>query len=101
MTNEVTDLLESLHAGRVTTEEVAQRFRVRKWPRQRREKATTSYAEILAGETSDPGIYTPGSFDDVITAYDQQKISREQLRVLSEAVAESQREEDASRGSSE
>ena len=93
MTNEVAELLEALHAGTLTTEDVAQRFRARRWPRQRRE--ADSYEQILAGETSDPDTYTPGSFDDVIAAYDQQKIDREQLRIFSEAAAESQREEDA------
>jgi hypothetical protein len=96
MTNEVAELLEALHAGTLTTEDVAQRFRARRWPRQRRE-AVGSYEQILAGETSDPDTYTPGSFDDVIAAYDQQKINREQLRIFSEAATESQREEDADR----
>jgi hypothetical protein len=96
MTNEVAELLEALHAGTLTTADVAQRFRARKWPRQRRE-AVGSYEHVLAGETSDPATYTPGSFDDVIAAYDQQKIDREQLRIFSEAVAESQRAEDGDR----
>lgn len=96
MTNEVAELLDALHAGTLTTEDVAQRFRVRKWPRQRRE-AVGSYEEILAGEMSDPDTYIPGSFDDVIAAYDQQKIDREQLRIFSEAIAEAQRAEDADR----
>jgi hypothetical protein len=94
MTNEVAELLDALHAGTLTTEDVAERFRTRRWPRRRRE-AIGDYAEILAGETSDPDVYIPGSFDDVIAAYDQLKINREQLRIFSEAVAESQREEDA------
>jgi hypothetical protein len=94
MTNEVAELLDALQAGTLTTEDVAQRFRDRRWPRQPRE-AVGSYEALLAGETSDPDTYTPGSFDDVIAAYDQQKINREQLRIFSEAVAESQRAEDA------
>ena len=100
MTNEVSELLDALHAGTLTTEDVAERFRIRKWPRRRRE-AVDGYAEILEGETSDPDVYIPGSFDDVIAAYDQQKIDREQLRILSEAAAESQRAEDAARETSE
>jgi hypothetical protein len=98
MTNEVAEILDALHAGTLTTEDVARRFRSRKWPRRQRE-AVDSYAKILEGEISDPDIYIPGSFDDVIAAYDQQKIDREQLRILSEAVAESQRAEDAARRS--
>jgi len=100
MTNEVAELLDALHAGTLTTEDVAERFKVRKWPRRRREIAD-DYAQVLAGETSDPDIYIPGSFDDVIAAYDQQKIDREQLRIFSEAAAESQRQEDATRDTGE
>lgn len=98
MTDEVAELLDALQAGTLTTEDVAERFRSRNWPRRRRE-AADGYARILEGEISDPDIYIPGSFDDVIAAYDQQKIDREQLRILSEAVAESQRAEDAARRS--
>jgi folate-dependent tRNA-U54 methylase TrmFO/GidA len=94
MTNEVAELLDALHAGTLTTEDVAERFKVRKWPRRRRE-ALDAHAEILAGETSDPDVYVPGSFDDVMAAFAQQKIDREQFRILSEAVAEAQRAEDA------
>jgi hypothetical protein len=94
MTNEVTEMLNALHAGTLTTEDVARRFRDRKWPRRRRE-AVDGYAKILEGEISDPDVYVPGSFDDVIAAYDRQLIDRNQLRILSDAVTESQRAEDA------
>jgi hypothetical protein len=49
----------------------------------------------MAAELDDPEIYVPGSFDDVIAAYGQRKITIDQLQVLSEAVAEAQRAEDA------
>jgi hypothetical protein len=94
MTNEVVDLLGALQDGTLTTEEVAARFRIRKWPR-RPVAHYENYLDRAAAEQQDPDIYLPGSFDDVIAAYDQQKISREQLRVLSEAIAEAQRAEDA------
>ena len=94
MTNEVTDLLEALHNGTMTLEEVAKRFRQHTWPRRRRARPAT-YLEMAAAELQDPDPYIPGSFDDVIAAYDQEKITRDQLRVLSEAVAEAQRAEDA------
>jgi len=94
MTSEITVLLNALHDGSMTVDEVAERFRARKWPRRRRQSAD-SYVDMLSAELEDPETYLPGSFDDVIAAYDQQKITRDQLRVLSEAVAEAQRAEDA------
>ncbi len=53
---------------------------------------------MAAAEMDDPEPYVPGSFDDVMLAYDQKKITRDQLRVLSEAIAEAQRAEDAGEG---
>lgn len=94
MSNEVVELINALCEGTMTVDEVAQRFRVRRWPRRRR-PPSDSYLDALAAEFQDPDTYIPGSFDDVIAAYDQRKISREQLRILSDAVADAQRAEDA------
>lgn len=94
MTNEVTKLLDALDKGTMTVEQVAQEFRMRKWPR-RRHPSPGNYMDLLAAEFDDPDTYIPGSFDDVIAAYDQQKLTREQLRILSAAVADAQRAEDA------
>lgn len=94
MSNEVVELINALHEGTMTVDEVAQRFRVRTWPRRRR-PTSDSYLDALAAELQDPDPYIPESFDDVIAAYDQRKISREQLRILSDAVADAQRAEDA------
>jgi|ERR1022692_1160509 hypothetical protein len=94
MTSEVSELLDALHNGAMSLDEVAQRFRNRRWPR-RRSPTPATYLEMAAEELQDPEPYLPGSFDDVIAAYDQGKISRDQLRVLSDAVAEAQRAEDA------
>lgn len=94
MTNEVTELLNALQEGTMTLDEVAQRFTERSWPqRDRHEQA--SYLEMAAAELQDPDPYIPGSFDDVAAAYHQKKISREQFRVLSEAVAEAERAKEA------
>jgi hypothetical protein len=90
MSSEVTELLDALSEGRMTVEEVAERFRARKWPRRHRPSTDKS-----AGELEDPDTYVPGSFDDVIIAYDQQKLSRDELRILSAAAADAQRAEDA------
>lgn len=94
MSNEVVELLDALYEGTITVDEVAQRFRVRTWPRRRR-PPSGSYLDALAAELEDPDPYVPGSFDDVIAAYDQRKIDLEQLRILSDAVADAQRAEDA------
>jgi hypothetical protein len=99
MTNEVRELLDALHRGSMTLDEVAERFRKRRWLR-RRSSPPATYLEMAAAEMADPEPYLPGSFDDVMVAYDQQKISREQLRVLSGAVADAQRAEDAEKRNS-
>lgn len=94
MTNEVEELLDALHEGTITLDEVAQRFRLRKWPRHPK-TYPESYFEMAAAELQDPDPYIPGSFDDVAAAFHQKKITRDQFRVLSEAVAYAQRTEDA------
>ena len=94
MSNEVTELIDALHEGRLTVDEVARQFRERTWPRRRRPLPET-YMDAMSAEFDDPEIYVPGSFDDVIAAYGQRKITLDQLQVLSDAVAEAQRAEDA------
>jgi hypothetical protein len=95
MANDVTELLDALHEGSVTLEEVAQRFRERKWPRKHPVEHRT-YEDMAARELQDPDPYIPGSYDDVAGAYHQKRISKDQFRVLSEAIADSQRDEDVS-----
>jgi hypothetical protein len=94
ITSEVNDLLDALQAGTLTLEQVAERFRTRRWPR-RRSPQSSSYEEMAARDLLDPEPYIPGSFDDVAAAYHAHKITREQFRVLSQAVAEAERAEDA------
>jgi hypothetical protein len=93
MTSDVSDLIRSLRDGTMTLEQVAQRFREREWPRRRRPLAT-SYLEMATRAQEDPEPYIPGSFDDVAAAFHRGDLSREEYRVLSEAVAESKRAED-------
>ena len=100
MVNEVTELLDALHDGTMTLDEVVQRFRERRWPRRHR-REPASYLEMAAAELQDPDPYLPGSFDDVVVAYDQKKINREQFRVLSEAVADAERAEEMNGNSRE
>ena len=51
--------------------------------------------ELAAAELEDPEPYIPGSYDDVAAAYHGGRLTDEQYAVLSEAIAEAQRAEDA------
>jgi hypothetical protein len=93
MTSEVSDMIKALRDGAMTLEQVAQRFRERKWPRRKRPPAA-SYLEMATRAQEDPEPYVPGSFDDVAAAFHRGDLSRSEYRVLSEAVAESKRAED-------
>lgn len=87
MTNEVSDLLKALSGGHVTLDEVAQKFRERKWPG--RGARPTTYAEHAKAELADPEPYLPGSFDEVTVAYHKGDLSDEQYDVLAAAMAQS------------
>lgn len=93
MTSEVADLIKELRAGTMTLDEVAQRFRDRKWPRRRR-AAPASYLEMAARTMEDPEPYDPDSFDDVTAAYHRGELSDDEYDRLAEAMADSKREED-------
>jgi hypothetical protein len=93
MTSEVTDLITALRDGSMSLDEVAVRFRERSWPRTKG-PPPASYLEMAAAAERDPEPDVPGSFDDVIGAYDRGELTRAQYRVLAEAVAESFRAED-------
>lgn len=97
MTTEVTDLIAALRNGTMSLEEVAQRFRERSWPRNRTPEPQT-YLELATAGQQDPEPYVPGSFDDVVAAYDRGQISDDEYEILSEAVAESKRTEDRRNG---
>jgi hypothetical protein len=84
---EVKDLIKALRDGRMSLEEVAQRFRARNWPTTRPPRAE-SYLEMAARAMEDPEPNVPGSYDDVVAAYDRKEISKEEFDVLSTAVAE-------------
>jgi hypothetical protein len=89
-TNEVDDLISALRSGNVTLTEVADRFRVRSWPRTRRAPAQTP---LESAEQHDPQPDVPGSYDDLTGAYDRGQLTAEQYDVLSDAVADSIRAE--------
>lgn len=96
MENEIARMINALQSGEMSLDEVAQRFREHSWPRTPRPEPK-SYLEMAAAAQQDPEPYIPGTFDDVVAAYDQGKISDAEYTVLSEAVAESKRAEDLRR----
>jgi hypothetical protein len=93
MSSEVTELIDELWNGTMSLDEVTSRFRERSWPRRRKPEPGT-YLELAAAAQEDPEPYVPGSFDDVVAAYDQGKLTDREYAVLSEAVAQSKRVED-------
>jgi hypothetical protein len=93
MTSEVSDLIKALRDGTMTLEQVAERFRDRRWPRRRR-SPPASYQEMAMRSLEDPEPYVPGSFDDVTDAYDRGELSDHEYDTLAEAMAESLRAED-------
>lgn len=86
--DEVARLIAELRAGSKTTEEVAELFRQLTWPRTQSAEPRDD-AELA--EQADPAPEVPGSFDDVLAAYDRGEITRDQYRTLVEAAAESVR----------
>lgn len=97
MGSEVAQLITALNHGRVSLEEVAQRFRERSWPRTRGSEPQT-YLELAESAQKDPDPLVPGSFDEVAAAYRRGDLSRPQYRMLAEAAAEGIRQEDLRRG---
>jgi hypothetical protein len=90
---DVSELIAALRSGALTLDDVAQRFRARKWARARR-PTPVNPAERAA--QLDPGSHVDGSMDDVTAAYDRGEITWEQYRALALAVAASIDAEDAS-----
>jgi len=87
MSSEVKDLLRALRAGDTTLEEVVQRFRRRTWPPSKL-PPPASYHELAAAALRDPEPDVPGSFDEVIAAYDRGELTRDEYRTLADAVAD-------------
>lgn len=93
MSSEIPELIAALRDGSMSLDQVAERFRQRAWPR-RATPPPTTYLELATAAQQDPEPYRPGSFDDVVAAYDRGQLSDDEYEVLSEAVAESKRAED-------
>lgn len=94
MSSEINDLIVALRSGRMTLAEVAQRFRERSWPRTRTREPQT-YLEHAEAAQRDPEPDLPGSFDEVIGAYDRGELTRAEYRTLAEAASEGMRREDS------
>ena len=92
MNNEVSQLLDALYGGSMTLDEVAEIFRQRSWPH-REMASTASYLEMAAAEQEDPDPYIPGSYDDVVAAYDRGRLTDVQYETLVNAIAASRRAE--------
>ena len=93
MSSDIPELIAALRDGSMTLDEVAERFRQRSWPR-RTTPPPRTYLELATAAQQDPEPYQPGSFDDVVAAYDQGELSDDEYEVLAEAAAESKRAED-------
>jgi hypothetical protein len=91
--SEVIDLIDEYKAGRLTLDELADRFRVRRWPATKR-PAPDGYLEMAARAQEDPDPYVPGSWDDVAAAHFQGVLSREEFRVLKAAMLEAAQAQD-------
>ena len=93
MANDITELLDALRSGNISLAEVASNFRTRSWPRRSRKQPET-YLEMAAAAQADPDPQTPGSFDEVLAAYDRGELTWAQYRVLAEAAAEAKLAQD-------
>ena len=66
--DEVTGMIGSYLAGALTLDAICQKFRSRRWPAV--PAACPAGLETAAPAIDDPEPYVPGSFDDVVRAYD-------------------------------
>jgi hypothetical protein len=96
MSSDVTSLINALRDGTLSLEQVAQRFRESTWPR-RTAPAPSNYLERAAAAQEDSAPFRTGSFDDVVAAHHDGRLTDEEYTVLSAAVAESKRAEDRRR----
>lgn len=93
MAGEVKGLLDALHDGSMTLDEVAHRFRDRRWPR-RDASPPSSYREAAIAELQDPEPFPTDSYEDVAEAHHRGRLTDAQYEVLVRAIADSQRAED-------
>jgi hypothetical protein len=82
---EVTAMIDAYCAGKIDLEDLARQFRRRRWPVV--PPACPAGLEHAAPAIDDPEPYVPGSFDDVVLAYDLGKLSDHDYRVLAMAAS--------------
>jgi hypothetical protein len=91
--SEVTDLIGRYKAGELTLDQLAERFRARRWP-STVPPPPSSYEEMATRAQEDPRADIPNSYDDVTAAYARRELTREEYDVLSDAVLDAGRAED-------
>lgn len=82
---EVTTMIWAYRAGEMTLDVLAGRFRSRRWPAV--PPVTPPGMEEAAAAIDDPEPYVPGSFDDVVRAYDRGWITDPDYEALAAAAA--------------
>lgn len=92
--SEVSELIDSYKAGKLSLEELAQSFRTRRWPKTNRRPPPDSYLEMAARAQEDPDTDVPNSFADVEAAFFRRDLSIEEFEILKAAVLEAGQVED-------
>lgn len=82
---EVISMIDAYHAGNISLEHLTRRFRLRTWPVI--PPACPPELNDAAPAVDDPEPYVPGSFDDVVLAYDLGKLSDRDYQELAKAAA--------------
>ena len=83
--SEVSDLIARYKVGDLSLDELAERFRTRRWPVTPLPPRPSSYLEMAAQAQDDPGSDVPGSFDDVEAAFFRHELSIEEYELLRRA----------------
>jgi hypothetical protein len=83
--SDVTSLIDAYHTGNISLDDLAHRFRTRTWPA----VPPTCPPDLreAAPAVDDPEPYVPGSFDDVVLAYDLGKLTDRDYEQLAKSVA--------------
>jgi hypothetical protein len=81
----VTTMLASYRAGRLTLEDLGLEFRARRWPGV--PAVCPPDMEQARAALDDPEPYVPGSFDDVVLAYDLGRLSDQEYEFLAGAAS--------------
>lgn len=84
--SDIADLLDSLTAGDIDLDAVADAFRTRTWPRRVRD-APKDVTELYEADLADPEPEPEGSFTEVAAAYAARRITDDQYATLAEAAA--------------